>query len=309
MKAEKPRKKFNFCTFEYHQKALAEKDIHIKQLEDSLELAKNAELKSHSRDFWKAEAIRLKSEKDRIPFEKRSSNPKSFCTECFKIVNVKKHCFFWGDDCGLDSITHKKPCGDELNSDISVVKPLTIENLLEAGKNRRSFYKSLFIEAGNDCDYAIKRLGIDLLDFRKLRRPHLYKKEALEAIEKKIKSKWGIGERKGVIPFKDTPFGSELIKAVMERLKELKSEPCSICCKCKIVWDGLCNSCEECKSDAIDSFVNYEDVLEFEKAVLELLKVESPSLEKKRLLTRKKTDKVEYEDDDYDPAAGEYHGD
>jgi len=32
----------------------------------------------------------------------------------------------------------------------------------------------------------------------------------------------GIGECKGVIPFKDTPFGSELIKAVTEKINFLK---------------------------------------------------------------------------------------
>jgi len=34
----------------------------------------------------------------------------------------------------------------------------------------------------------------------------------------------GIGERKGVIPFKDTPFGSELIKAVKELRKNCLSK-------------------------------------------------------------------------------------
>jgi len=187
-----------------------------------------------------------------------------FCTECFHIVNLKKDCVFWGDEIGLDSITHKKPCGDELNSDISVVKPFDMELLFEAAKERRDWYKRLFEEMGADCDYAIKKLGITLIDFRKLRRPDLYKKEALEAIEMKIGQReradlikiidnycdqiqylekeqsksWGIGERKGVIPFKDTPFGSELIKAVTE-LKKREQD------KTKGLDIGHCDECEE----------------------------------------------------------------
>jgi hypothetical protein len=45
-----------------------------------------------------------------------------------------------------------------------------------------------------------------------------------QGIADAMAEQWGIGERKGVIPFKDTPFGSDLIKAVTERRdSELRS--------------------------------------------------------------------------------------